>query len=211
MDSTQKIYYYNKPLVLTTDAEAFKNEEGITDDYLLLNGSAKENFLSAFEHLKKDRTSGAIIVAPTLTELTDQMHEFYKPVDAGGGVVTNSKGEVLLIYRRGIWDLPKGKLDDGESIEDCAVREVEEETGVEGLILEEKLCNTYHVYSMNKRNLLKRTAWYKMKTDSVAPLNPQAEESIAEAVWVAPEDLEPKVKDTYEAIRVVLNKADIHW
>ena len=119
--------------------------------------------------------------------------------------------EVLLIFRRGVWDLPKGKCDEGETIDACALREVSEETGLRKLKLGEKICDTYHVYSQNKQNLLKRTAWYKMKGTVKEEPVPQAEENIQEVRWVKDEDLPLIAFKSYEAIREVMQKAGVKW
>src|SRR5690606_1525086 len=143
--------------------------------------------------------------------LQDELHELFTPVEAGGGVVTNEKGEVLMIYRRGMWDLPKGKCDDGEEIGACALREVSEETGLNKLKLGDKICDTYHVYSQNKQSLLKCTTWYKMKGTVKEEPVPQAEENILEARWVAEEELPLVVFKSYEAIREVMQRAGVTW
>jgi 8-oxo-dGTP pyrophosphatase MutT (NUDIX family) len=132
-------------------------------------------------------------------------------VDAAGGVVMNEDKDVLMIYRRGKWDLPKGKRDDGEEIDYCALREVTEETGLHELKLNDKICDTYHVYAQNGQNLLKCTAWYKMEGTRNETLVPQKEENILEARWIANNDLGPIVYKSYEAIREVLTEAGLKW
>ena len=105
-------------------------------------------------------------------------------VEAGGGAVFNENNEVLCIYRRGVWDLPKGKLDDGERIDECALREVEEETNVSGLQLGALLLATWHIYEMKGNWYLKKTTWFKMKTAYKEQLIPQAIEQIEAVEWV---------------------------
>ena len=112
-----------------------------------------------------------------------------------------------MIFRRGKWDLPKGKLDKGESIDECALREVKEETGLKHLVLGDKICDTYHIYVLNNEQMLKRTAWYKMKGVSTDKLMPQQEEGILDARWVNEAGIPPLAAKTYEAIREVLRLA----
>lgn len=132
-------------------------------------------------------------------------------LDAAGGVVENNQGEILLIFRRGFWDLPKGKVDEGETLEQTAVREVEEETGLKKLklikpVLYHGLSNkaTYHSYLIDGKPAMKIAYWYEMQTDFEGQLVPQAEEDIEEARWVAKTDL-PQYYDTmYPSIVDVL-------
>ena len=104
-------------------------------------------------------------------------------ITAAGGLVQNKEGAFLLIFRRGFWDLPKGKLDAGETIPDCAVREVQEETGVQHLEIRDFITKTYHVFKQNGEFKLKITYWYEMYSDYGGTLSPQADEGIKKAKW----------------------------
>lgn len=174
-------------------------------------GAFPRNFRLALQHIGKRGTLGAIIEDFSAKSLQEELYDLYTPVDAGGGVVTNENDDVLMIYRRGKWDLPKGKRDEGEEIDECAIREVSEETGLHKLKLGDKICDTYHVYSQNNQNLLKCTAWYKMKGTIKEEPIPQAEENIMEACWVSKEELPTTVFKSYEAIREVMQKAGVQW
>lgn len=207
----QKIYYNNKPLILTNDAADYKKQHPVAEGYLSLTGAFVRNFRLAFDHLSKMKTLGAVIEDISVPSLTKELHAMYKPIDAAGGVVQNEKGDVLMIYRRGKWDLPKGKCDDGEEITYCALREVSEETGLQSLALGDKICDTYHVYAQNGQQLLKRTAWYKMSGNSNEKLVPQKEENILEAQWIPEQELGLKVFKSYEAIREVLLESGLSW
>jgi len=124
---------------------------------------------------------------------------------AAGGLVQNSKGEFLLIYRRGFWDLPKGKLDAGELITECAVREVQEETGIQTLELGPFICTTTHHYFdkwLNK-DVVKHTHWYIMLSLENEALVPQTEEDIEKIEWVPREQLPQYLLQTYPTIRSV--------
>ncbi len=211
MNFVQKIYYNNKPLILTNDSKRYMAEHPVAEGYLSFTGAFPRNFRLAFEHLDKARTLGAVIEDESSTSLKKELHNIYSPIDAAGGVVLNEHDAVLMIYRRGKWDLPKGKCDDGEEIAECALREVSEETGLQQLKLGDKICDTYHVYAQYGENLLKRTAWYKMKGSVSETLTPQKEENIQEARWIAEKDMGPIVYKSYEAIREVLHTAGLKW
>ena len=130
-----------------------------------------------------------------------------KKIIAGGGVVVNEKNQVLFIYRRKKWDLPKGKLDPGEDIKACAIREVMEETGIRNLTIGNLIIVTTHSYEENGMNMQKETHWFEMKASTVdnSTLTPQLEEDIEKIEWVSLENLEEYLSDTYTTIQQVLN------
>jgi ADP-ribose pyrophosphatase YjhB (NUDIX family) len=129
-----------------------------------------------------------------------------KVIMAAGGVVENEKGELLLIFRKQHWDLPKGKLDEGESIEECAVREVQEETGLRNILLGELIDTTLHQYEENGELVTKKTVWYKMKGYSTDKLTPQTEEQIDDIKWVNTKDLSLYMQNSYPNIIHILDK-----
>ncbi|MEY3645670.1 MAG: hypothetical protein RL127_378, partial [Bacteroidota bacterium] len=144
--------------------------------------------------------------------LTDQKKELkkricaqYQVIEAAGGVVLNSKNEVLWIYRLGKWDLPKGKLEKNEKFKHAAVREVFEECNVEAK-LESKVCTTYHTYSYKNERILKKTKWYVMHSNQTGKLKPQLEENIERVEWIAQDKMNKAVSDTYSSIRFVIQQ-----
>lgn len=133
----------------------------------------------------------------------------FNQINAGGGLVRNSAGEYLLIFRNGKWDLPKGKQEAGEDIKVTAVREVEEECGIDSLELGNLLCVTHHTYRMNGEFMLKHTFWYNMEYKGDASLKPQTEEDIEMCKWVKGEEIAELVKDTYPSIKRVFEVAGL--
>jgi 8-oxo-dGTP pyrophosphatase MutT (NUDIX family) len=125
-----------------------------------------------------------------------------KVVPAAGGLVLNSKNEVLFIYRNNVWDLPKGKIEKGESIEIAAIREVEEECGVFNLSIEQKLLTTYHIYH-DKGIKLKETHWFLMHSNYNKKLIPQIEEGITEVLFKNKAETEEALRNTYANIKLV--------
>ena len=211
MNFFQKVYYNDKPLVLTTNKEAYIRDNSPATTYKSFSGASKQHISEAVQLLEKSIANGVIIEDISDEILLAQLHAAFRIIDAGGGVTYNEEGAILMIFRRGKWDLPKGKLDDGEQIEECALREVSEETGLEHIMLNEKICDTYHIYEQKNEQLLKRTAWYKMKGSSAQQLKPQKEENILEARWVKENELGPLAAKSYEAIRAVLRAAGLKW
>jgi 8-oxo-dGTP pyrophosphatase MutT (NUDIX family) len=132
-----------------------------------------------------------------------------KIIKAGGGLVRNGEGELLLIFRRGKWDLPKGKLDEGETIEACALREVEEETGVKHLALGELISVTWHEYfdKWVGEEVIKETHWFRMDVAGVPALVPQTEEDITAIEWTKKSDLPKRMEQSYITIIDVLEES----
>ena len=202
----RKIYSNNKPLILTSSAEQYMLRHPDTAGYLFLKGALARNFRIAQKHLNSADATGALIEDVSVEALKSGIKAVFLPVEAAGGVVSNPQNEVLMIYRRGKWDLPKGKRDEGEQIPECALREVREETGLpEALHLGDKICTTYHVYAQDDREMLKTTHWYKMDVPQSYPLVPQEEEDILEAKWVNERQQEQYLDHSYHAVREVLD------
>tara|TARA_B100000780_G_scaffold78168_1_gene52993 strand:+ start:2502 stop:3080 length:579 start_codon:yes stop_codon:yes gene_type:complete len=136
-------------------------------------------------------------------KLVSKFKKKIKVVKAGGGIVTNSKQETLFIFRRNKWDLPKGKMDDGESIEYTAVREVQEETGIKNLAISSFFMNTYHIFKKENKYFLKETSWFNMKSDYDGELHPELSEGITKVVWKNKADTK-KIKNTFPNIKLLI-------
>jgi 8-oxo-dGTP pyrophosphatase MutT (NUDIX family) len=128
-------------------------------------------------------------------------------IQAGGGLVKNEKDEYLFIFRRGKWDLPKGKLDEGETISECAVREVQEETGLVNVLLQDHLVDTWHVYHERGKFILKESVWFNMSCHSAQELKPQTEEDIHDIKWLRKEEWITIYDNTFPSIKDVLKAA----
>ena len=124
----------------------------------------------------------------------------YTLIHAAGGIVANEDDEVLMIFRYGCWDFPKGKVEAGEAWPTAALREVEEETGLHDITLAEPLPNTYHTYTLHGTPILKITHWYAMRAPQ-QPLIPQTEEDISQAVWVPQEEVAERLRDSYLSLK----------
>ena len=133
----------------------------------------------------------------------------FKEVNAGGGLVSNRRGDYLLISRNGYWDLPKGHQEQGEDIRTTALREVQEETGVKQLELRDLICITDHCYKRDGIWHLKHTWWYDMLYTDPTDLTPQTEEDITKAAWVAKSSLPPFLTRTYPSIAEVFREVKV--
>ena len=131
----------------------------------------------------------------------------YHQIIAAGGLVQNASGEYLMIFRRNCWDLPKGKQEPGEDTITCALREVEEETGLKNLKASDLICITHHSYMFQDAQCVKHTYWYRMTCDEAQELVPQTEEQIETVEWGPKDKLPLKLANTYPSIREVFTKA----
>ena len=133
----------------------------------------------------------------------------FREVNAAGGLVSNRRGDFLLIFRNGLWDLPKGHQEAGEDISVTALREVRDETGVDDLEIRSLICVTDHCYRRDGFWHLKHTWWYDMIYTNPVDLTPQREEDISRAAWVARSSLPPYLKNTYPSIQEVFREARV--
>ena len=127
-------------------------------------------------------------------------------IEAGGGLVQNDFGEYLLIYRGEKWDLPKGKQEDGEELPCTALREIQEECGLNNLHLGPFIACTRHSYWQDDRLIFKRTHWYRMGVRGRPPLYPQTEEGIAQCCWCNKEEVLLKLNESYPSVRWLFSK-----
>ncbi len=206
----RKVYINNKPVILTSSQSA-----GLTNqDRRVLQVTYKDviELKKIAEYINKNRDlEETYILGKNDAQLWNDFLSLYVLIDAAGGMVFNERNEVLLIYRNNTWDLPKGKVEKGETIEEAAVREVMEETGLQKVNIfspvDVQKCGnvTYHTYMhpVKKKVMLKTTYWYIMhcQTQSVIP---QTEEGITEVRWVPIDDLPKYEVQTYGSIRDVM-------
>lgn len=142
---------------------------------------------NTFQTIKNERELSVLL----------QTHQY---VRAAGGFVSNDRGQILMIFRLGVWDFPKGKAEAGETIEETAVREVLEETGIEATIVGGKTISVFHTYDTYGPKMLKETVWFEMKAVA-GSTRPQTEEQIEQAVWVERDKVAELLKDSYASLR----------
>ena len=190
-----KVFVNNTPLFLTnqivkeTDFQFFLLES--VDIEKIIIGMYEKKLGKVFLYHEDEK------------EILKKLKEKIPVEKAGGGVVKNKKGEVLFIFRNGKWDLPKGGMNKGEEITDTATREVEEETGVNGLQITEKLIKTYHIFYRRGKYRLKITQWFEMQTDFKGIPVGQLEEGIEKVAWMNPEQIKEALENSYENIKLL--------
>jgi 8-oxo-dGTP pyrophosphatase MutT (NUDIX family) len=197
--------YYNDSMVLLTDELRQSNKK--FTKVITGEKDADAFFTNSLQLFDGVTNENILIVTDQAEQVMRRFLENVKLVIAGGGIVSNEKDELLLIYRRKKWDLPKGKIDGGEKIRDGAVREVTEETEVKIESVEKDPELTYHAYHQNDKNYLKETSWFEMK--AVPGQNkpvPQEEEDIEEVRWVKKSDLKRYKPECYPLIWDLLEK-----
>lgn len=202
-----KIYFNNKPLFLC-DAIVPEIEPYLHhDDAVFIDEFSVHTVKSMIHEMELQKIHAGIFLHSHLDDLKKTFWKKFTIVQAAGGLVSNPANETLMIFRRGKWDLPKGKLDPGETLEQCAIREVEEETGLKKIQLKEHLLTTYHTYHESGKFILKESYWYRMHISQQQLLVPQAEEDIAEARWVPAAQLPALLENTFPSVKDVLEKA----
>jgi ADP-ribose pyrophosphatase YjhB (NUDIX family) len=189
-----KVFVNESPLILTN-----KRPENDSGNVFLMEDDAINYAIKA---LSKKLLKVAYIYEPT-EEILEKFSMKIPIVVAAGGMVRNEKGKVLFIYRNDKWDLPKGKLDKGESIEKAAIREVEEETGVKGLTIKNYLKTTYHIFKRNGEYRLKKVVWFDMITSYSGKLTPQKNEGITKVKWKGSKKTEKALKNSYLNIKLL--------
>ena len=163
----------------------------------------KNDIVQAIKHLE---FLSKVILYGEWEHIFADLKTLYKYIEAAGGFIKNEQDEFLFIFRRGKWDLPKGKLEKGETPEIAAIREVQEETGLQ--FVKEKLlrCTTWHTYDTYGEPVLKQTYWFNMETTKNQDSKPQTEEDITELQWLPESEFSKVLGNTFPSIVQVMNK-----
>lgn len=160
----------------------------------------------SIDRLKHTSCQEINVYHPDIACVWEAFKSLFKNIDAAGGIVANREGKILFIKRLGKWDLPKGKAEKGEQIEETAVREVEEETNVDELEIRQFIGCTYHTYKTKKNVVLKSTYWYDMLHHGDKKGIPQTEEGITDIDWKTEEQIKTEVlPNTFQNIISILD------
>ncbi len=216
-----KIFVNDKPLEILSYEEldpsksfehTFKNLEEIPEDVEweedMIFHEPNKDIVIRLLYLMRTRKMKGLDSITLVTKQKDSLKEFVKSrfliVKAAGGIVSK-KEKILMIYRLGKWDFPKGKLDKGETPEACAKREVEEECAVK-VKLGAPICKTWHTYTQNRRSILKKTYWYAMECINDSGMKPQVEEGIEEIRWLCESDAKTALINSYPSMRFLFKQ-----
>jgi len=199
-----KIYFNDKPLFLCDELSDEINLYAHHDDTIFIDEFSSAAVNSMIHEMRREKVLAGIFYHNKLEDLKKAIWKKFQMIQAGGGLVQNGAGDLLFIFRRNKWDLPKGKLDRGETLEHCALREVKEETGLNQVKLGKLLLITRHAYDENGKHLLKETSWYAMTVSKEQGLIPQVEEQITEIRWAGKTEMLKMIKNTYPLITDVI-------
>lgn len=160
------------------------NRVVIVEEYRGISDSAQDSYPSILEALNTEADAPEVLLFKShdLSAILKRLKQDFVFLVAGGGYVQDERGDVLMIHRRGFWDLPKGKAEPGETIKQTAVREVEEECGIRNAAIVSEGFSTFHLYKEAGVKVLKESVWFRMNTQRQA-LIPQTEEDITTAEW----------------------------
>ncbi len=198
MPQEYKIFYNDRVVILTSKiTKSFEKNEGLFYKYQKKEELAE--LLNAFGNFTHQQT--LYILHDNTDELLEKVKASFTIVEAAGGLIKRNDGKLLAIFRRGKWDLPKGKVEKGEFYKQTALREVQEECGLTQLEVGKRLFDTYHVYSEKGKNILKRTIWYEMLLTANEEPVPQTEEDITEIRWFDYQSVSEIMKNTYESLK----------
>jgi len=191
-----KIFVGDKPIILTTKVE----QETDFKNYLLDTVSIDK----VIRDIQKKSIASIRLIGKNKDTLIKIFLKLLPNVIAGGGKVYNDNGEVLFIYRNDKWDLPKGKAESKETIDKTAIREVEEETGINGLSIIKPLEMTYHIFKRNGKYKIKVTYWFEMHSNYDGPLLPQQEEGITKVEWLNENQIKEAMTNSYANIKLLV-------
>lgn len=191
----KNVYFENKVITFTS------NNSKVSGNFTLIEGEIPkwEDILVTFN------SCDHVVVVGDIEESIAKFSSQFREITAAGGVVKRDDDMMLMIFRHSRWDLPKGKIEVGESVEECAVREVEEECGITPLELQEKICSTFHIYPIGEEWIIKESHWFNMGYHGSQEPTPQVEEDITAAMWISKEQFLENSKESYFTIKDVID------
>ncbi len=196
--------FINEKVIFLTDSGSFsKNKLEIKN----LKFKNDQTITEALSLIEKEDIDEILIHAQDIEKLFQAFKSNFKYLEAAGGAVLNNKNEILFIYRLGKWDLPKGKIESGENPQQAALREVEEECGIQNMEIIRALSPTFHIYEHKGKSILKKTYWFEMNTKlENQALIPQTEEGITLVTWLSNEKAKEAMENTYENIKIIIKE-----
>lgn len=199
-----KIYVDESPIYVTDKLTKELKELSTQKDVLVFKDDITGKVPDILSALKKDKKKAVLIVGKNKEQLQAYFFKQFTNIEAAGGIVQNENKDLLFIYRRNKWDLPKGKMEIGETAEVCAEREIEEETGVKKLLLKHKIGETYHIYEERGKTILKISHWFYFITSGNQKVIPQTAEDITEVKWIQTRNIKEPMANTHQNIKDIL-------
>ncbi|MBC5991478.1 NUDIX hydrolase [Pontibacter cellulosilyticus] len=200
--ASEKVYKHEYDLILKS-SDHFTSKD-LVGDVLIKDADALliDRLVRLMEVKKLKKLRSLTLITDKKKRLIEHLKDQFKIVKAAGGLVVKD-GKILMMYRLGVWDLPKGKLDKKEKVKEGAVREVEEECNIKVEVIE-KLPKTWHSYAYKGKKILKKTSWFLMSCSDDSLMKPQAEEFIEEVRWMTPEEVLAVLPNAYTSIAFIV-------
>ncbi len=195
-----KVFSGKKCIILSE-----KEPKGLEKGFQVLQFSTTELLHKGYKQFVRSSKYNTLLVLGKEDHIWNVFQSLFSCIEAAGGVVYSPKRELLMIYRNKHWDLPKGKMEKGESPEQTAVREIEEECGIKELVIKKPLESTYHIFFQDKRDCIKRTYWFEMTSKDTRLPTPQKEEGILIAKWMKKEELKKEFNKVYPSLIDVIS------
>ncbi|MBS4014564.1 MAG: NUDIX domain-containing protein [Bacteroidetes bacterium] len=200
MQQIYKVFINNKEINFSTEQPNLD-----CSDALFIDKSIFDDFFNILEKYSTDSKYNSLNIFGDIPErLFLKFASFFRIIEAAGGIVKNSNNDILFIYRNNMWDLPKGKIDNGETPEMAAIREVKEECGLKTIHINRFIAHTYHIYINRYDFVLKKNWWYELLANESQQLTPQLEEGIQEVKWICRNDMINVLPYTYNSLQYLL-------
>ena len=198
-----KIFVDESPIYITDELSA-ELKKKLNHKNVLFITNENEIIIDTILAALKTEQKEVIVLVDKIEKAKDVFFKHFINIEAAGGIVQNEKKEILFIFRRGKWDLPKGKIEKDETPEICAAREIEEETSDTNLILKHKIGETYHIYEENKAMVLKTSHWFYFLSNEQQDIKAQTEEDITDVKWIHTRNINEPMANTYQNIKDIL-------
>jgi len=201
MAQKYKVFLFGNVIVFTNKTDLHRKTD------ILYELTDSEDFKSlVFDYLTKRKGHHVRVVCTDVERVWSNFCQWFEVRRAAGGLVVNADGDYLFIRRKGLWDIPKGHIEHGESSKDGGLREVTEECGISGMQIERLICTTWHTYYIDNQPVLKSTDWYLMRYNGPLMLKPQTDEDITEAAWVKPGNVDTLLENSFSSIPEVVKQ-----
>lgn len=203
----RQIFIEEKPVIICNEIPPSLYEDIHHHNLILMEEPDVKNIPSLLQTLKDHAVHGYVWKSGDPENIFQSLLKYFDHWQAAGGLISNIRGDVLLIFRRGKWDLPKGKIENSETPEAAAKREVTEETGLKNIHIEKQLVDTWHAYHQFGKDIMKQTHWYKMQFTGTELTVPQIEEDILDIQWIKPENIDKYLRYSYPNLKMVFLSA----